>query len=137
MIAGSKHKASGRRAALCVRVSTADKGQTVENRLQPWQEAAHIVAVCRDEGISGAKGRDRRPGLDALRKGVARREFEVVAAWPVCRLGRSLQDLISFMGELQARDIGLYLHQQALDTNTPFGRALFQMMGFLPSLSGP
>ena len=91
--------------------------------------AGSIVAIFRDEGISGAKGRDKRPGLDALLKGVARREFDLVAAWSVCRLGRSLPDLIGLLGELRSRDIDLYLHQQALDTSTPSGRALFGMLG--------
>ena len=57
------------------------------------------MAIYRDEGISGTKGRDKRPGLDALLKGVARREFDIVAAWSVCRLGRSLSDLIELLGE--------------------------------------
>lgn len=77
--------ATSRRAALYVRVSTADRGQTVENQLQPLHEAAErlswtVVAIHKDEGISGAKSRDRRPGLDALLKGVTRREYDVVAA---------------------------------------------------------
>ena len=122
-----------KRAALYVRVSTSDKGQTIENQLQPLQEAAgrlgwQVVGIFSDEGISGTKGRQQRPGLDALMKGVARREFDIVAAWSVCRLGRSLPDLIGFLGELQARDIDLYLHQQALDTSTPSGRMLFGML---------
>src|SRR6478736_8653304 len=103
-----------KRAALYVRVSTTDKGQTIENQLQPLQEAATrlgwtVVAVYRDEGISGSLGRQKRPGLDALLKGVARREFDLVAAWSVCRLGRSLSDPIGLLGELQARDVDLYL----------------------------
>jgi DNA invertase Pin-like site-specific DNA recombinase len=123
-----------RRAALYVRISTADRGQTVENQLRPLQEAAArlgwtIVAVHRDEGVSGAKSRAQRPGLDALLRGVTRREFDVVAAWSVCRLGRSLPDLIGLLGELQARGVDLYLHQQALDTSTPSGRMLFGMLG--------
>jgi DNA invertase Pin-like site-specific DNA recombinase len=78
-----------------VRVSTADRGQTIENQLQPLQEAAGrlgwtVVAVYRDEGISGTKGRYRRPGLDDPLKGVARRDFDIVTAWSVCRLDRSL-----------------------------------------------
>ena len=122
-----------RRAALYVRVSTADKGQTIENQLQPLQEAARrlgwtVVTIYRDEGVSGTKGRDRRPGLDDLLKGVAHREFDLVAAWSVCRLGRSLSDLIGLLGELRSRDIDLYLHQQALDTSTPSGRMLFGML---------
>src|SRR4249919_1678633 len=125
---------STRRAALYVRVSTADRGQSVENQLAPLQEAAgrlgwSIVSIYRDEGISGSQGRAKRPGLDALLKGVARREFDIVAAWSVCRLGRSLGDLIGLLGELRSRDIDLYLHQQALDTSTPSGRALFGMLG--------
>ena len=87
----------------------------MENQLQPLQEAAGrlgwtVVAIYRDEGISGTKGRDKRPGLDAMLKGVARREFDIVAAWSVCRLGRSLSDLIGLLGELRSRDIDLYLH---------------------------
>jgi DNA invertase Pin-like site-specific DNA recombinase len=66
-----------RRAALYVRVSTSNRGQTVENQRQPLQEAAgrlgwSIVSIYRDEGISGSQGRAKRPGLDALLKGVAR-----------------------------------------------------------------
>jgi DNA invertase Pin-like site-specific DNA recombinase len=82
------------------------------------------VAIYRDEGISGTKGRDRRPGLDALLEGVAHREFDIVAASSVCRLGRSLPDLISPLRELRSREIDLYLHQQAFDTSTPAGRML-------------
>jgi DNA invertase Pin-like site-specific DNA recombinase len=123
-----------KRAALYVRISTSDRGQTVENQLQPLQEVASrlgwtIVAIHRDEGISGAKGRQQRPGLDALLKGVTRREYDVVAAWSVCRIGRSLPDLLGVLGELQARSVDLYLHQQALDTGTPAGRMLFGMLG--------
>ena len=62
------------------------------------------MAVFRDEGISGTRARDKRPGLDALLKGVARREFDVVAAWSVCRLGRSLSDLFGLLGEHGRRD---------------------------------
>jgi DNA invertase Pin-like site-specific DNA recombinase len=80
-------------------------------------------------GISGAKGRDKRPGLDKVLRAVARREIDMVAAWSVDRIGRSLQDLLGFLGELRATGVDLYLHQQGLDTSTPAGKALFQMMG--------
>ncbi|WP_254070213.1 recombinase family protein [Acidisphaera sp. L21] len=85
------------------------------------------MAVHRDEGISGAKGREQRPGLEALLRGVTRREYDVVAAWSVCRLGRSLPDLLTVLDELQARGVDLYLHQQAIDTGTPAGRMLYGM----------
>lgn len=122
-----------KRVAIYTRVSTND-GQTVENQLRELNMAAErmgwsIVAHFSDEGISGAKGRDRRPGLDALLKGIARREFDMVAAWSVCRLGRSLQHLVALLGDMTARGVDLYLHVQALDTSTPSGRAMFGMLG--------
>jgi DNA invertase Pin-like site-specific DNA recombinase len=82
-----------------------------------------------EHGISGAKGRDQRPKLDALMKAAARREFDLVAAWSVDRLGRSLQHLVGFLAEIHGKGIDLYLHQQGIDTTTPGGKALFQMCG--------
>jgi DNA invertase Pin-like site-specific DNA recombinase len=122
-----------RRAALYVRVSTLN-GQTTENQERALREVAdrmgcEIVHVYRDQGISGAKGRNGRPAFDALCKGAPRREFDIVMAWSVDRLGRSLQDLVAFLTELHALKIDLYLHQQGVDTTTPGGKALFQMMG--------
>ena len=120
------------RVGLYVRVST--DGQTVENQLRELRAVARrhgwqIVETFRDQGISGAKGRKDRPGFDALCKAVARRDVDMVAAWHVDRLGRSLQDLVGFLGELNAKGVDLYLHQQGLDTSTPTGRAMFQMSG--------
>lgn len=122
----------GKRVALYLRVSTS--GQTVENQRLELSKADErngwqIVAEFVDHGISGAKGRDKRPALDKMLKAVARREFDLIAAWSVDRLGRSLQDLVSTLGELHAKHVDLYLHQQGLDTSTPSGKAMFQMMG--------
>lgn len=121
-----------KRVAFYVRVSTAD-GQTSENQLRQLQEVAGrsgwtVVSIFSDDGVSGSKGRDQRPGLDALMKGVARRKFDLVAAWSVDRLGRSLPDLVGLLGDLQAHGVDLFLHQQALDTSSPSGRMLFQML---------
>jgi DNA invertase Pin-like site-specific DNA recombinase len=88
-----------------------------------------VVKVYRDAGVSGAKSRAERPAFDALCKDAARRSFEMVMAWSVDRLGRSLQDLVAFLSELHTLGIDLFLHQQGLDTTTPAGKALFQMMG--------
>ena len=126
-------KRKPRTVALYVRVSST-KGQTVENQRRELQAVAKrsgwkVVAEYKDAGISGAKGRDKRPGLDRMLKDATRRQFDMIAAWSVDRLGRSLQDLIGTLGELHAAGVGLYLHQQALDTTTPAGRAMFQMLG--------
>lgn len=122
-----------KRVALYARVST-DRNQSVENQLRQLRKVAdrlgwQVVATLTDEGISSAKGRDKRPGFDALLKGVARAEFDLVAAWAVDRLGRSLPDLVHVLGDLQAKGVDLYLHQQGLDTNTPSGRMFFSMLG--------
>jgi len=121
-----------KRAVLYLRVSTID--QTTANQERELREIAgrmgcEIVKVYKDHGISGAKGRDKRPGFDAMHKDASRRRFDIVMAWSVDRLGRSLQDLISFLSELHSLGIDLALHQQGIDTTTPAGKAMFQMMG--------
>ena len=121
-----------RRAAVYLRVSTVE--QTTANQERELREVAgrmgcEIVKVYKDHGISGAKARDKRPSFDALCRDAAQRKFDMVMAWSVDRLGRSLQDLVAFLSELHALKVDLFLHQQGLDTTTPAGKALFQMMG--------
>jgi len=123
---------NGKRVGLYLRVSTDD--QTVENQRQALTEAMErrgwrIVEVFEDNGVSGAKGRDKRPGYDRLLKAATTRKIDIVAAWSVDRLGRSLQHLVGFLAELNAVGCDLYLEKQAVDTTTPAGRALFQMLG--------
>ena len=127
-----------RRAVVYLRVSTID--QTTANQERELREIAgrmgcEIVRVYKDHGISGTRGRDKRPAFDKLCRDAARREFDVVMAWSVDRLGRSLQDLVGFLSELHALKIDLFLRQQGLDTTTPAGKAMFQMMACLPSSS--
>jgi DNA invertase Pin-like site-specific DNA recombinase len=122
-----------KRAVLYLRVSTLD--QTTANQERELREIAgrmgcEIVKVYKDHGVSGAKGRDKRPAFDALCRAATRREFDVIMAWSVDRLGRSLQDLVGFLSEIHTLKVDLYLHQQGLDTTTtPAGKAMFQMMG--------
>jgi DNA invertase Pin-like site-specific DNA recombinase len=128
----TSQKNTTKRAALYLRVST--DGQTVDNQRLELEHAAkmagwQVVGVYMDEGISGAKSRQDRDGFDRLCKDATRRQFDVVMAWSVDRLGRSLQDLIGFLSELHAVGVDLYLHQQGIDTTTPAGKAMFQMMG--------
>jgi len=121
-----------KRAAIYVRVST-DK-QTVENQLRELRQIAErrgweVVKEYQDAGISGAKGRNGRPGLDEMLKDAQRRRFDVVMAWAIDRLGRSLIDLLGTIQALEACGVDLYLDQQAIDTTTPAGRLMFQITG--------
>ena len=121
-----------KRAALYVRVST-DR-QTVENQIARLTEIAkgrgwQIVETFSDAGISGSKGRKDRPRLDEMLKQAQRRRFDVVMAWAIDRLGRSLIDLLSTIQHLEACGVDLYLDQQAIDTTTPMGKLVFQVTG--------
>lgn len=120
------------RVAIYSRVST--DVQTTENQERELREIAErsgwsVVKVYRDHGVSGAKSRQDRPAFDALCKDAARRQFDLIAAWSVDRLGRSLQDLVNFLQDVHGYGVELFLHQQGVDTTTPSGKALFQMMG--------
>jgi len=121
-----------KRVALYLRVSTGEQ-TTAKQRRELEAVAQHrgweIVAVYEDAGISGAKGRDKRPQFDAMLKDAVRGKFDILAVWAVDRLGRSLQDLVSTLSDLHGAGVDLFLHQQASDTTTPSGRAMFQMLG--------
>ncbi len=121
-----------KRAALYLRVST--DGQTVDNQRLALeavceQRGWEVVQVYSDSGVSGAKGRNQRRGLDGLLKDASRGRFNVLLAWALDRLGRSLLDLLDTLSELEAAGVALVLHQQAIDTTTPAGRMFFQVTG--------
>lgn len=128
----AKRTGKGKRVALYVRVSTSEqntRNQRRELRAVAQRHGWEVVNIYEDAGISGSKGREHRPGLDAMMKAVARRDVDMVAAWSVDRLGRSLPDLLDVLSELHAKGVDLFLYQQGLDTSTPSGKAMFQMLG--------
>jgi DNA invertase Pin-like site-specific DNA recombinase len=121
-----------KRVALYLRVST--DGQTTENQRRELEAVTaakgwEVVKVYEDAGITGAKSRDKRPGFDSMLKDAVRRKFDVAMAWSVDRLGRSLLDLIGALQELHGAGVDLFLHQQAVDTTTAAGKAMYQMLG--------
>ncbi len=121
-----------KRVAIYARVST--NGQTVTNQLRELRQVANrqgwkVVGEFIDRGVSGAKGRAQRPQFDKLCQAATRREIDLIMSWSVDRLGRSLQHLVTFLAEIHAKGVDLYLHQQGVDTSTPAGKALFQMCG--------
>src|SRR5258708_5023157 len=128
---------TAKRAAIYLRVSKDD--QTTENqRLELERLAAvrgwTIAATYRDHGISGAKGRDCRPGLDTMLKDATRRRFDVVMAWAVDRLERSLTDLLDTMNTLNAAGVDLFVHEQSPDTTAPQRPVLLPNTGAFPEL---
>lgn len=116
------------RVVIYSRVST--NKQTTENQRLELREVAKrnnwtIVEELNDDGISGSKGRKDRPAFDRLHTMVARKEVDLVMAWSIDRLGRSITDLVALMGELEAKGVDFYSHLQAIDSRTPSGRLSF------------
>jgi DNA invertase Pin-like site-specific DNA recombinase len=129
---GREHTMKKKRVAIYLRVSTSK--QDTDNQLRELSAVAdrsgwEIWKVYEDAGISGAKGRDKRAGLDAMLKAVNAKQFDLVATWSVDRLGRSLTDLLGILQELRDKGVDLFLHQQGLDASTTAGKAMFQMLG--------
>jgi len=121
-----------KKVAIYARVST-DK-QTCENQLQELRATAQrmgytVVAEFVDSGISGMKTRQDRPALDALMKSATQRKFDMIMCWSIDRLGRSLQNLVEILNEMQSMKIDMFFLQQGMDTTTPSGRMIFSVFG--------
>ena len=120
------------RSVIYNKIST--DNQTTDNQLIELKRVAQlkeytIVDTFTDEGISGSKGREIRTGFDNLIKGAVKKDFDTILVWSVDRLGRSLQDLVSFLNEIHSVGCDLYIHQSGIDTSTPSGKMMFQMCG--------
>jgi DNA invertase Pin-like site-specific DNA recombinase len=107
---------------------------TIENQRRELRQIAErrgweVIKEYHDVGVIGAKGREARPGLDEMLKDAQRRRFDVVMAWAIDRLGRSLIDLLGTIQTLEHCGVDLYLDQQSIDTTTPGGRLMFQITG--------
>jgi DNA invertase Pin-like site-specific DNA recombinase len=121
-----------KRVALYLRVSTGEQTTTNQRReLEAWAARCGytVSEVYEDHAVSGAKSGDQRPALARLLKDAVRRRFDFVAVWAVDRLGRSLMDLLNTLQILKQSKVGLFLHQQGIDTSTAAGNAFFHMLG--------
>lgn len=128
---------AAKRAVIYARVST--DSQTTENQTRELEAYTarmgyQIVATLTDKGISGSKGKEDRPAFRRLCEMIARKEAEIVLCWSVDRISRSMTDLLVFLGELKAKNVDLFLHQQNLDSSTPSGRAMFLLSGIFAEL---
>lgn len=121
--------AGGERLALYGRVSTSD--QTTEPQLHALRsyaqrrgcEAVEFI----DHAVSGTK--DRRPGLDHMLAAARRREVSAVVCTKLDRIARSVRHLTALAAELEALGVALVVLDQAIDTATPSGRLLFNVLG--------
>lgn len=125
------------RAALYLRVST-DR-QTTENQRRDLEKLCElrgwpVVKVYEDQGISGSKGREGRPGLDALLSDARRRRFDIAVFWSVDRLGRSTRQVTDSMGSLKECGVAQFYMKESMDTSTPHGRAMLEMAAVFASL---
>ena len=128
---------TNKKCVIYSRVST--DNQTTENQTRALRAYANrmgyqIVSELADNGFSGSKGKKDRPAYNRLCEIICRKEIDIVLCWSVDRISRSLPDLLNFLAELKAKDVDLFLHQQNLDTCTPSGKALFQLLGVFAEL---
>ncbi len=116
-----------RKAAIYARVST--PGQTPENQLIRLRElAARAGFAVVEEYVDTASGAGTaRAGMQQMMQDANRRQFDVLLAWDVSRLGRSMQHLVTLFETLRTLGIDLILDRQGFDTTTPAGRMQMQM----------
>ena len=125
------------RAAIYLRVST--DGQTTDNQRRVLEEVAErrgwsVVDTYEDAGISGAKGRDKRPGFDAALKAAVRRRYDVLMVWSIDRMGRSTATVATALAELETAGVSIYADKESMDATTPHGKAMLQMAAVFAEL---
>jgi DNA invertase Pin-like site-specific DNA recombinase len=118
----------------CTPDAQTNQNQLLQLRGHAERMGYEIVAELTDWSISGAKGKSERAAYKRLCAIIARREVDMIVCWSVDRLSRSLTDLLQFLQEIQAKRVDLFLHQQALDTSTPSGKAMFQLLNVFTDL---
>ena len=119
---------------VCLYARVSKTSQSVERQISELEVVAarndwEIVDRYIDHGISGATGRDQRHELDRMMKDSTKRKFDVVMVWSIDRLGRSLQNLIEILNDLNSKNIDLYMDQQSIDSTTPTGKLMFSLIG--------
>lgn len=129
--------AKAKRAALYLRVST--DGQTTDNQRQALEVVVarrgwEIVKVYEDAGVSGSKGRDRRPGFDAAMKDAGKHHYDILVVWSIDRLGRSTSTVAGAMADLDAAGVAIFADREGMDATTPHGRAMLQMAAVFAEL---
>jgi DNA invertase Pin-like site-specific DNA recombinase len=110
--------------------------QTVANQIERLEAVAQVngwqvVARFQDQGLSGSKGREERPGLDAALKAGERHAYDVLMVWSLDRLGRSTLDLLRTAETIRKAGRALYFDRERIDTTTDAGEMFFTIMAAL------
>ena len=129
---------NAKRAILYARTSTSDGRQSLRNQIHELvavsERAGWRVSDVLTDEMSGAKGPKQRPGFQRLLDTMTRREADVVAAWSIDRISRSIADFVNFVEHAQSCSTTIYLHQQNVDSSTPTGYALLSLCSVLSQL---
>jgi DNA invertase Pin-like site-specific DNA recombinase len=132
-----------KRAAIYVRVSTTNRTrggddfeQNPEVQEVPLRQLAQqrgwSLAQVYSDRMSGAK--ENRPGLNSLMNDARRGQFDVVLVWRFDRFARSIEQLVRALAEFRGLRIDFVSCQEALDTSTPMGKAMFTIIGAMAEL---
>jgi DNA invertase Pin-like site-specific DNA recombinase len=120
-----------KRAAIYAR-SSPDCPVTADEQIERLETIAAergwtVTSVCSDRPTTVRKGQERRPGELTLIESIRSGSIEQVLLWSVCRIGKSLVELVGFMETCRARGVALYLHEQQIDTATSNGVSLLDV----------
>jgi len=121
-----------KRAVIYARVSTLrqdESMQLVDLRELAKRHEWDIVTEYVDRGITGSK--ESREELDKLMKDAKRKRFDVVMVWKFDRFARSMKQLVTALEEFRVLGIDFVSHQEAVDTATPMGTAMFGMIAVM------
>lgn len=103
------------------RVSKGDQDTAAQLRAL---EAAGVERVYQEQASGGRWDRpELHKVLDQLRQG------DVLVVWKLDRLSRSLKDVLTIMERIEQRGAGFRSLTEAIDTTTPAGRMMMQMVG--------
>ena len=124
-----------KRCAIYCRVSTSTKDQTTENQLRELTDYCdrmgfEIVKVYEDE-VSGAKTREKRPAYNEMCQDAFLKKFDTIIGWDVSRFGRSMKEFVSFLSDMDDKDIGVIAVKNGLDTGSSSGRMMMKLIGVL------
>lgn len=135
----------GRRASLYVRVSSSNKskrGAVLAFDQEPGVQEQPLRELVAQRGWKlyriysdrASGGKETRPGPNALMADARRGAFDVVVVWRFDRFARSVKQLVLALEEFRSLGIDFVSHQEALDTSTPMGKAMFTIIGAMAEL---